>query len=49
VTRCYAWPLTVRTDLKLHVSTQHPRFGVRLFSCGAAVEEVPGPAGIYDG
>jgi hypothetical protein len=49
VTRCYAWPLTVRTDLQLHVSTEHPRFGVRLFSFGAAVEEVPGPAGSYDG
>jgi hypothetical protein len=49
VTRCYAWPLTVHADLKLHVSTQQPRFGVRLFRYGAAVEEVAGPAAIYDG
>jgi hypothetical protein len=49
MSRCYAWPLTVRTDLKLHVSTRHPRFGVRLFRYGAAVEEVAGPAEIFDG
>jgi hypothetical protein len=49
VTRCYAWPLTTRTDLKLHVSTELPRFGVRLFRYGAAVEEVPGPAQLFDG
>ena len=38
MTRCYAWPLTVRAgeDLQLHVSTGEPRFGVRLLRCGAA-------------
>ena len=54
MTRCYAWPLTVRAGdaLKLHVSTEHLRFGVRLFRYGAAVEEVAGPASrgeVYDG
>ncbi len=36
MTRCYAWPLTVGAgaDLKLHVSTGHRRFGVRLFRFG---------------
>jgi hypothetical protein len=54
VTRCYAWPLTVRAgeDLKLHVSTEHRRFGVRLFRYGATVEEVAvtsAPGHVYDG
>ena len=51
MTRCYAWPLTVRAgdDLQLHVSTGHPRFGVRLLRCGASVQEVPGPAAVWDG
>jgi hypothetical protein len=54
VTRCYAWPLTVRSgdDLRLHVSTEHSRFGVRLFRYGAAVEDVTWgltPAQVYDG
>ena len=33
MTACYAWPVTVRAgaDLRLHVSTEHARFGVRLF------------------
>ena len=51
VSRCYAWPLTVRAsdDLMLHVSTEHRRFGVRLFRFGARVEEVPGQDLVYDG
>jgi hypothetical protein len=51
MTRCYAWPITVRAgeDLKLHVSTEHPRFSVRLFRFGAIVEEVPGQDAVYDG
>jgi hypothetical protein len=51
VTRSYAWPLTVRSgeELNLHVSTELPRFGVRLYRYGARVEEVPGPAGTFDG
>jgi hypothetical protein len=51
VTRCYAWPLTVRAgaDLLLHASTGHSRFGVRLFRYGASVQEVPGPGLVYDG
>ena len=51
MTRCYAWPLTVAADedLRLHVSTPHPVFGVRLFRYGATVQEVPGPAGHFDG
>jgi hypothetical protein len=51
MTRSYAWPLTVLAtgDLNLHVSTEHPRFGVRLFRFGATVEEVPGPEAAYDG
>jgi hypothetical protein len=51
MTRCYAWPLTIKSavDLTLHVSTELPRFGVRLFRYGATVEEVPGPAGSYEG
>ena len=51
MTRCYAWPLTIAADedLRLHVSTQLPSFGVRLFRYGATIEEVPGPAGRYDG
>ena len=38
MTRSYAWPLTVQAgeDLRLHVSTEHRRFGVRLFRVGAA-------------
>jgi hypothetical protein len=51
VTRSYAWPLTVQAgeELRLHVSTEHRRFGVRLFRVGARIEEVPGPDQIYDG
>jgi hypothetical protein len=51
MTRCYAWPLTIRAgeDLSLHVSTEHSRFGVRLFRYGATVEAVPGPEVAYDG
>lgn len=49
MTKSYAWPLTVRDQLKLHVSTDQPQFGVRLFRFGASVEEVPGPAGRFDG
>jgi hypothetical protein len=49
--RCYAWPLTVRAteDLQLHVSTGHPRFGVRLLRYGATVREAPAPATVWDG
>jgi hypothetical protein len=51
VTRCYAWPLTIRAgeDLRLHVSTEHSTFGVRLFRVGATVEEVPGQQPVHDG
>jgi hypothetical protein len=51
VTRCYAWPLTVLADqpLRLHVSTPHRRFGVRLFRCGATVRELPADPGVHDG
>ena len=51
MTRCYAWPLTVLAghDLRLHVSTEHRQFGVRLFRYGAAVEEMPGADVRYDG
>ncbi|HYK31688.1 MAG TPA: N,N-dimethylformamidase beta subunit family domain-containing protein [Streptosporangiaceae bacterium] len=50
MTHCYAWPLTVRGDeVNLHVSTEHSRFGVRLFRFGATVEEVAGPDAVYDG
>ncbi len=51
MTRCYAWPLTVGADaeLQLHVSTQFPAFGVRLFRFGAVVEEIPVAAGRYSG
>ncbi len=51
MTRCYAWPLTVRAgdDLMLHVSTGHRRFGVRLFRFGASVDEVPDQDLVYDG
>jgi hypothetical protein len=51
MTRCYAWPLTVRAgaDLQLHVSTPLPEFGVRLFRVGGTVEEVPVPASRYRG
>jgi len=51
MTRCYAWPLSVTADadLQLHVSTEHRRFGVRLFRSGAAVEEVGAGSSIHDG
>jgi N,N-dimethylformamidase beta subunit-like protein len=51
LTACYAWPVTVRAGgaLRLHVSTEHARFGVRLFRYGATVTEVPGPAGVLAG
>jgi hypothetical protein len=51
MTRSYAWPLTVRAgeELRLHVSTEHPSFGVRLFRVGAGIEEVPGPDQVHDG
>ncbi len=51
MTRCYAWPLTVTAGaaLQLHVSTEHARFGVRLFRCGAAVEEVAHDTSTYSG
>jgi len=49
MTKSYAWPLTVRDELKLHVSTKHKRFKVRLFRFGAKVEEVAGPDAVYDG
>ncbi|HEY3903789.1 MAG TPA: N,N-dimethylformamidase beta subunit family domain-containing protein, partial [Streptosporangiaceae bacterium] len=49
MTKSYAWPLTVRDELKLHVSTELPQFQVRLFRFGATVEEVSGPAGSFDG
>lgn len=51
MTRCYAWPLTVRSgeELRLHVSSEHARFGVRLYRYGAAVEEIPGQDAVYDG
>lgn len=50
MTRCYAWPLTVRGNaLNLHVSTEHARFGVRLFRFGAAVEAQPVSDLTYDG
>src|SRR5215472_18188480 len=51
VTACYAWPLTLRAgdDLQLHVSTEHPKFGVRLFRYGATVDEVPGQEELHAG
>ena len=52
MTRCYAWPLTVGAgaELKLHVSTGHRRFGVRLYRYGAEVTPAPvQPAGEFDG
>jgi hypothetical protein len=51
MTRCYAWPLTIRAgaDLQLYVSTPFPEFGVRLFRIDAAVEEIAIPAGRYQG
>jgi hypothetical protein len=51
VTHCYAWPVTVRAgaDLRLHVSTEHERFGVRLFRYGATVTEVASTAGALSG
>jgi hypothetical protein len=50
MTRCYAWPLTVRDDeLNLHVSTEHAKFEVWLFRFGATVESVPVPDALYDG
>jgi hypothetical protein len=50
-TRCYAWPLTVTegTDLRLHVSTKHERFAVRLFRCGASIEAAPTSGDVYAG
>jgi len=51
MTRCYAWPLTVSagTEVRLHVSTELESFGVRLFRCGAGVEEVDSDASIHRG
>ena len=51
MTRSYTWPLTIGAgqELNLHVSTEHRRFGVRLFRAGAAIEEVPGPDLRFDG
>lgn len=51
MTACYAWPVTVRAGagLRLHVSTEHARFGVRLFRYGATVTEVPGPIAVLAG
>ncbi len=51
MTRCYAWPLTVLADqrLALHVSTPHRRFGVRLFRCGAVIQEVSSDSMAYQG
>jgi hypothetical protein len=51
MTRCYAWPLTVTAgaELQLHVSTEHARFGVRLFRCGAAIEEVEHETSLHAG
>jgi hypothetical protein len=44
MTRCYAWPLTVRAgeNLRLHVSTGHPRFGVRLLRVTATARTADG-------
>jgi hypothetical protein len=51
VTACYAWPVTVLadSDLRLHVSTEHARFSVRLFRYGAEVVEVDSQAGVLTG
>jgi hypothetical protein len=51
VTACYAWPVTVfaGASLRLHVSTEHTRFGVRIFRYGATVTEVAGPGGALAG
>jgi hypothetical protein len=51
VTASYAWPVTVLAgaDLRLHVSTEHARFGVRLFRYGATVTEVASQAGTLPG
>jgi hypothetical protein len=51
VTRSYAWPLTIKAgaELRLHVSTEHRRFGVRLFRVGAGIEAVTGPDQAYAG
>jgi len=51
MTRCYAWPLTVTAgaDLQLHVSTEQASFGVRLFRCGATVEEAESDDSRYPG
>ena len=51
MTRSYAWPLTITGggDLQLHVSTEHARFGVRLFRVGATVEPVPASTAVFDG
>lgn len=49
--RCYAWPLTVvsGSDLRLHVSTKHPQFVVKLFRCGATIQSVPVADRVYEG
>jgi hypothetical protein len=51
VTSCYAWPVTVGAGagLRLHVSTEHERFGVRLFRYGATVTEVASNSGALAG
>jgi hypothetical protein len=51
MTRCYAWPLSVGAgaDLQLHVSTEHRRFGLRLFRSGAVIEEVVAGNGTHEG
>ena len=51
MTACYAWPVTVLAgaDLRLHVSTEHARFGVRLFRYGAMVTEAASQAGTLAG
>lgn len=51
MTRCYAWPVTVLADhpLGLHVSTELPRFAVRLFRYGAAIEEIACGDAVHDG
>ena len=51
MTSCYAWPVTVGAgaDLRLHVSTEHQRFGVRMFRYGATVTEVASPGGDLPG
>ncbi|MGO8876887.1 MAG: N,N-dimethylformamidase beta subunit family domain-containing protein [Acidimicrobiales bacterium] len=41
--------VTSGTELQLHVSTEHARFGVRLFRCGATVEEVESEPSLHAG